>query len=363
MKNLYALLSLFLTLTIGYSQDTIGVQSLPKPGFTYVVSNDTVTNYLIPSTSSTHQIWDFSHLVENYPKMPTYDSTSKTPYASLYPTSNLYTYGPAILYSGFYGSSPVLSQGSDNGYMFWLADSTGFWVEGFKPDNGNSGAFEVHNQPHELLIPLPGILNKVTHSESTWQVELNANPSDLDTTYISRVKKTFNYDAFGELTTPNGQYSKVLRLHEYTIKTDSIYAHISGMGYSAVLSRDTTNTYYYLDKETDYPMLTMYADAQNKIKYTEYFKMKLASTMDVNKAGTNVKNNLYPNPFNTQLICEIEGENAVLEIMSLKGQLIKKFHLNNGINHLDVNEVNAGLYIAVLRSLDGKAINYFKILK
>ncbi len=362
MKNLFTLL-IFCFFGFGYSQDTINVQSLPQAGFTYVVSNDTVTNYAIPIASTTHQSWDYSNLVENYPKVPTYDSTSKTSYATIFPTSNLYTYGPAILYSGLFGSSPVDSQGSSNGHMFWLADSTGFWVEGFRPDNGISGTYEVHNQPHELLIPLPGIMNEVTHNVSSWQVELNVNPADMDTTYITRVTKRFEYDAFGELKTPYGNYTKVLRLHEFSVKVDSIYAHISGYSYPMELSRDTTNTYFYLDKDTDYPVMTMYADAHNTIKYTEYFKMKITSTMAVNDLESTLNNKMYPNPFTDELFCETINEGSVLKLMTMDGKLVKEYSMKSGINHIDVSDVETGLYLSILQSLDGKTINYFKIIK
>src|SRR5690606_29971421 len=132
MKRIYLTVAVLLQTAVSLAQDTISIQSLPQAGWTYVVSNDSTTHYVIPNASTVAQNWDYSNLQEDYPKVPTYDSTVFTAYAGTFPTSNLYTYGPAALYSGLFGSAPVGSQGFNKGYMFWKADSTGFWTEGFR---------------------------------------------------------------------------------------------------------------------------------------------------------------------------------------------------------------------------------------
>lgn len=109
------------------AQAEIDQSSLPQAGWTYIVSNDATTTYNVSGSSLTlPQIWNYSNLNDEYQKVPTYDSTSFTPYASEFPTSIIYTYGPAVLYSGLFGAAPVGQQQFTKGYMFWRNDDTGF---------------------------------------------------------------------------------------------------------------------------------------------------------------------------------------------------------------------------------------------
>ena len=137
------------------SQITITGANLPQSGFTYFTSTDTTPAISLGTPSSNSQAWNFSSLLTDYPSVPTYGSTSWTPYAAAFPTSNIYTYGPAALYSSLFGGAPVSSQGMNNGYMFWKSDNTGFWAVGFRADSGTYAGINVNYNPGELLIGVP----------------------------------------------------------------------------------------------------------------------------------------------------------------------------------------------------------------
>ncbi|MCO5280232.1 MAG: T9SS type A sorting domain-containing protein [Chitinophagales bacterium] len=364
MKHIYLILSCLILVKFSISQDTIDVKSLPQAGLTYIVSKDTSTQYSISAASQSAQSWDFSNLVEAYPKVPTYDSTSKTSFGSSFPTSNLFTYGPAAMYSGLFGSTPVDVQGTNKGYMFWRADSTGFWSEGFRSDNGVYSNKIVKIQPSELIFPLPGILNDSTSHKSSWMLSFNQNTANVDTFYVTKSEKHFKYDAFGNIKTPYGNFTKVLRLHEYAIKVDSVYSTLNGNTvYTTVLKRDTTNTYYYFGKDTDYPVLTSYADKNNNLMFTEYFKMTVPSTMQTSIFSPVETFSVYPNPTNSVLHLKTELEIFLVEIFSIEGKRVKEEIIDKNRETISIAELKPGIYFCKIQSFDGKKQSTIKVIK
>jgi len=346
------------------AQQPIGVQSLPEAGFTYLVTNDSVTSYTITAASSSAQTWNFANLLNNYQKVPTYDSTSKTPYTTAFPTSNIYTYGPAAMYGGLYGSAPVGTQGMNNGYMFWRTNSTGFWVEGFRADNGSYANKNIHYTPNELLIPLPGTLNASYSNASRWVLPMNSNPADVDTYYVSNTKKTFLYDSYGAITTPTGAFPEVLRLHEYTVKIDSAYARMGSTPvYSMELRRDTTNTYFYISKDYSYPILTTFADKNNNIKFTEYYTLKYPASLSAKTLTVNNDLKTYPNPFNDYLYIQSTRQPLTLSIYTIAGNMVKQVNLSGIENSISVSDLNDGIYISTIKTIDGKEVYRQKIIK
>lgn len=217
MKNLILTVFFFFYTFSSFAQEVLDMSILPEAAYTYIVRNDTASTYAITPASTSPQTWDFSSLLNHYEKVPTYDSTSKSPYQAEFPSSNLYTYGPSVLYSGLFGGAPVDGQPS-NGYMFWRNEPTGFWSIGFLSETGTFAGQSIHFDSDELIIPLPGILNSTINNNSRWTIPMDFNPADADTFYVSNTTKTFNFDSYGSIKTPVLDLPEVLRLHENHLK-------------------------------------------------------------------------------------------------------------------------------------------------
>ncbi len=366
MKFLFSLLGLVGITSMVFAQDTLTVNILPQAEFTYIVKNDSTSNYSITPASNAHQMWDFSNLQNHFQKVPTYDSTSKTAYQNEFPTSNIYTYGPAAFYSGLFGSAPVGTQGMNKGYMFWRTETTGFWVEGFLSESGIYAGKPVHYQNSELLLPLPGFLNNTASNQSRWTLSMDANPLDIDTFYVSNTMKEFVYDAYGSLKTPILDTTEVLRLHEYTIKTDSVYALLNGnQVYAMELMRDTTNTYYYLSKDYSYPVLTTYANKHNMVKFTEYYNSKMPNTsMAVSNIIPNLTLKAYPNPTDNELTLETsQSYQGIISVVTLTGETVKEQLMNSSQLTFSMEDLRSGVYFVVLKSTSGQVLNQLKVMK
>lgn len=327
------------------AQITITETDLPEAGYTYFVSADTTTAVDLGSPSAVAQTWNYSSLLLHYFKVPTYDSTNNTPYAADFPASTHYTYGPAAFYSGLHGGAPVGTQGMNNGYMFWRRDNTGFWIVGFRAEEGDYANKNVTLLQQELLIGCTATYNDVFNNTARWELLFDENAANADTTYVNNVEKVLTADAFGELITPTGTFSDVIRLHEYVITSDSAYAEFMSVPvYAMELHRDTLNNYIFLDNNTHYPVCVVHADKNNTVLYVEYYQdysMSEISSIDIIS-----ELNVFPNPStgNFQInMDESPGENTKVIITDLNGRVIHQSTLTQTQNSISMNTA-PGLY-------------------
>lgn len=270
-KFLLIIITGFSVLTVcSQNPVTITAGDLPKPGRDNVVAYDTLPQVNIGYPSSVAQAWDFTGLALHYNKYANYSPTA--PYqqhAASFPGSDMYTYGPAYMFTGFYGAAPV--DASAWGYLYWVSDSSGYRINGFRGDYG-LGDRNVLESPQELLMGVPSTLGTSFNNQAQWEILLNGNPSDYDTNYVSKVSKTLVTDAYGQMTTSFGTFN-VIRVHEHAVRTDSVYSSLNGVplpypGY--VIKKDTVNNYYFWAKNVCYPVAIVFCDEANLVKDIEY---------------------------------------------------------------------------------------------
>ena len=284
MKKLLNILCIMGIALNTHAQITITGADLPQAGMSFIVSNDTTPSSIsLGEPSPTFQTWDFSSLGSDYLKSAVYGFTSNTPYSSDFPASNIYTYGPSILFSSFHGGAPVPS--GDNGYMFWSSDSSGFKVIGWRADSGPFAGMNILENPTELLIGTPASLGSVFNDTSRWELPMNINSSDVDTFFITQRTKTLTCDAWGILTTPFGTFVDVLRIHEYVIQIDSIRLTYQTWDSIFEYSRVTSNNYMFMANGIGYPVAIVHADVDTIVKDVEYISDTLCSVW-VNISGT-----------------------------------------------------------------------------
>ena len=324
---------------------TITGADMPYSSLSVMLVEDTLPNISLGG-SGVAQTWNYSSLGLSYYKFAVYNSTSTTPYATTFPTSNIYTYGPGSMYGTLYGGAPVGS--NDNGYVFWKSDNTGFWITGFRPDGGICAGKNVHDVPQELLIGAPATYGSVFNNSARWVLPMNNNPSDVDTFYVRTLTKVITADACGSLTTPYGSYPSVLRQHEYVITVDSIYGKYGNYTvYSMEYKRDTLNNYTYISNGLGYPPCIVHADKNNNIKDVEYFSGTFVGIND--KAVADTKFSVYPNPSDGNFTIEIpqsktNAENQI-SIYNAVGGLIWQRSTFESVVNVDIQSFAKGIYV------------------
>jgi hypothetical protein len=274
MKTMLSAALLLITALTATAQIQITGADLPQAGDVNVVQVDTVSTPNLGVASAVAQTWNFSSLLSHYPQVGSYSPvTPYQAYASAFPGTNMFTYGPSIMYAGFFGGAPV--DYNSWGYMFWRSDTTGFFVSGFRVNYG-IGDRNVIETPQEMLMGAPASLDSSFTNVSRWVASFNNNPFDSDTNYISTVSKTLDCDAYGQMTTPFGVF-QVLRVKENMITIDSITATLGSITFYGIeVLRDTVINYYFWAKDVGYPVAIVKADVHGSIKRVEYLSDTLA---------------------------------------------------------------------------------------
>lgn len=339
----------------------ITVADIPHNGLAVMLAVDTTTNVSL-GTAGVGQNWDYSALNNQYPKYAEYHSTSTTPYASTYPTSNIYTYGPGDLYGSLYGGAPV---GPGNGYCFWRSDTSGFWVAGFRPETGICAGIDVSNIPEELVIGTPAIFGSVFTAYGRWVLPFDRHPADVDTFYVRTIKKQIIADACGSITTPYGTYPNVLREHEFISEIDSVYGKMYGIVvYSTEYSRDSTNTYSYLANGIGYPVCIVHCDKHNIVQNVEYFNGVYSGVDNKPKAETQLL--IYPNPSDGKMTIEMPTGNNKADkqifIYNPVGSLVWQKNSSSDMVQIDISSFPEGIYLVKVYS-DGKSFTKKIILQ
>jgi len=316
---------------------------LPYAGLNALLAVDTTTNVSL-GTPGTAQTWDYSSLTLQYPKYAAYQATSATPYASVFPYSNIDTYGPGNLYGSLFGGAPV---GPGNGYCFWRSDSTGFWVTGFRPESGICAETNVQNNPQELVIGTPATFGSIFTAYGRWVLPLNKNSADVDTFYVRTIKKQIIADACGSLTTPHGTYPEVLREHEFITEIDSVYAKMGTFQvYAVEYSRDSTNTYSYLTHGIGYPACIVHCDKHNVVKDVEYYNGIYSGIDNTPVAESHIL--IYPNPSEGKMTISIPDRNSNdvkrIFIYSSVGALVWKKSTTESVTNIDMSRFPKGIY-------------------
>jgi hypothetical protein len=345
-KLLLSALTICLSAHYGLSQITFTSADLQESGKTYITKTDTVSSVNIGTASASAQNWDFSTLLMHYMSGPSFDLTSSTPYASDYPNSDLFTYGPAIMFGGFYGGAPVSNQGMDNGYMFWRKDITGFWTEGFMADEGPYAGKKVWTVPQEMILGTPATLGSSYPNNSEWTLTYDLVSTDYDTVYTSSIDKIQNCDAWGSLTTPTNTYTDVLRIHEYGVKVDSAKSYLNGNPLLFLeISRDTFNNYIFVTNGIHYPLALVKADKNNVIRSIEYYFMQGFLGTETMNESTSV--HIYPNPSEGILTIEVASvivNQSQLVLTDTYGKVVTTHSINQHQTIIDCTQLRSGVY-------------------
>ncbi|NMD00811.1 MAG: T9SS type A sorting domain-containing protein [Bacteroidales bacterium] len=325
MKTFYIAFLLFFNLfTILNAQVTIQQSSLPAPGdtFAYIVDQNPSIAFNYIQTNAT---WNFTALQNDTVKYASYGITSQLPFASNFPNSNLYTYGPGILYGGLGGAAPYYN---NFGHMLFASNNTGFYTVGFRSDFG-FGMTNVLVQPNELLMKVPFAYNDSVYQESSWEINYNAIPTDYDTLYKRYNFKTLVAKGYGTLITPYGTFNNCLAVEEYLRFYDTIYVKYGTMTlYKTLAQTDTMLTVHVWSENKVNALLTAYYNPQTlactAIEYLNYEDLNHVEPITINEHG-----HLYPNPVKAGENCSLSFPADAVSVTTIDGKISQHISVQN----------------------------------
>ena len=341
-KILFLIISIFVLCNIGISQIVINQSDFANSTDTFLLKvkyNPTINFDL---TTGSNKIWDYSNLQEDFLNFACYapiavlDTVLGFPFGS-FPKSQFFTYGPGFLYAGS-GAGPGSGAPTEQnfGYMMFFKDSSGLYNEGFYSDYGFGYRATLNTTP-EMLMFAPATYQDTKINNSFWQVDINANPADVDTIYRRYVKKIFDVDAWGTLSTVLGNYN-VIRVHETGYTKDSLYTTFWGITIPIMqVTADTINNYYFWAKNIGTPLLTVKYATTGNIKELYY----LIGDFNINSniITTDNKEYFFPNPAKDVIYFNSEYD---VEIFDIHGKTILKKEKQT--KQLNISGLKNGVY-------------------
>jgi len=100
----------------------------------------------------------------------------------------------------------------------------------------------------------------------------------------------------------------------------------------------------------------------NKCSNTDTILVSFVICLDINDFGTQCNISVYPNPAND--FVTVLSDNIIInniEILSLTGKTLKKIITNNSIAHIDISNLNSGVYFLKINTAEFNKI--IKIVK
>jgi len=338
----------------GQSQVVVTANDIIGIGDTAVIATDTnAAVRKLQQTSDTALVWDFTDLQADTLNSISYEDTAGTPYASDFPSANMYQYQD--------NSGRLVDA---NTYIY--KDETGFTMLGMEGDLLNTGTIHkvefTPNGRKQFFFPL-----KYTNGTDTmgdYSVMLlmlsgeEIGDSSIDSVKIKmRVWQRVNVDAFGTVKLPNAEYDCV-RENRATHNIDSIWILMMG-SWNLVNNTDTIvyqYTWFTNNDSVNYPVAQVnYDETTNKSDSVFRFFYVKKGTDTTQHAGINTLNaehNLvvYPNPTTGQFYVKNINKGDRIEVYSITGAKLMEKEVTQNFVTVNLSEYNSGVYFVKIHT-------------
>lgn len=322
------------------AQITITQSDMPQIGNTYITAYDTIPGVL-PGEAGNNQSWNLSAVKNQYVDSLIFVTPSATPYFSYFPTSNLAC--RTIL------GGPIKGYG----YNYFILNSNSYQFEGIFMV-GPGIEFESSNPYVTESFPI----NYLTHwSNSVRQITKMPLGSD-STEEIIRITTYDTIDAWGTVTTPAGSFN-VLRVKEISIPAyDSVFyfAPSAGWNFLHVTTpvKGESFSWWGNGKGGDIAQID-YDSLGGHVKVARYLKL---SNAGITELSANSTVQVYPDPAAYSITIE-SPQKSEIELLNIRGQLIKSLVENNNKTILDISTFPSGVYFLKIKTERGIELRKF----
>ncbi len=293
------------------------------------------SDYVNPGNSGVNQTWDLSSMAGTSSTITDVVSSSSTPYALNFPSSNI-------------AFNSLVTNSSANTYTYYKTDSSVKQDYGF----GNVSQSAIYSDPEDIMR-FPYTYND-TYTDS-WS-RINNMGANTQSGY-----GTTNYtaDGYGTLNTPAGTFTNVLRIHSVQNFTDSLYAF--GMSFVSNCHQDAY--YWYKDGIHCFLAYTTSFTTNNGTPWQEGgYLSDPTITTEVNDESAAINEYfLSPNPVAEKIKLSFsltESKKVSVNIFNALGQNVQSEQTENGTQGSNTIELNVealpeGIYFAQI-IVDGK---------
>jgi hypothetical protein len=283
-----------------------------------------------PGAGGANKTWNFSGLMAAYTDTIHFLSPAGTPYASMFPNSNVY-----------------LTQSGISGGAYMINNSSGLFLDG-----AGDPTVAIDYNPNEQIIAYPATyLTTFTNtSQFEYKDSTSSNPPADSFLLRSRKIKNSTVDAWGTLMLPSGSFN-VIRMRDAEYYRDSVYIHVPIIGWVGVQeTRDTNFHYSWWANGQSYPILMVDSSGAGGTGMYYFLKQNTNSVRDINPLTTK----MYPNPAKDVVHFTTASTKASISIYDAKGSLVRKVDSSKGDFDVQVSDLNNGLYMYIVTGDDEK---------
>jgi hypothetical protein len=307
---------------------TITGADVAQIGKTMYMSYDTLvtTN---PGAGGTNMVWNFSTLTPGYTDTVSFLSPAGTPWASMFPSSNVY-----------------ITQSGSTGGAYLQKTASAVFLDGFADPT-----FAADYNPNEQIIALPTTYNTsfTNNSVVDYKDSTSFMPPADSFLYRSKKMKVSTADAWGTLTLPSGTFN-VVRVKDVEYYTDSTYIHIPIFGWVGTSETLDTNWHYsWWANGQSFPILQVDSSSDGLGEYY-YMSMNPTSVKGLNALAART----YPNPAKDVIHFSTASTKASISIYDAKGSLVRRVDNLKGEFDLQVSDLNNGMYMYTIAGDDDK---------
>lgn len=357
-KNVLILISLTGLLNFGQAQITLTSTDIPLVGTRILNVKDLDLVNVNIGEAGTGKTYDLSGLVSSSLDSTNYISTSSTPYAGGFPSSNL-----------------TMLNLPDTNYTFLKTTSSSVELVGVLMANPfEAGAYInlVANDPVQQMS-FPATYQTAFTDTGTlksnvipYYLELNSSPlTYIDSFKIkSKVNINSEIDAWGSLITPVGTFN-VLRQKVTNIDTLSVqgYTVIEFFGvpigsWQPFFDTVTTSiTYTYLtNTNTNTPFILAKITTDQNGMVTEASYSMVYNPAGIIETNNNIVSELFPNPSAEIVNIKANDKIEILNVYAEDGKLIYNRTINSENYSLNISSFKTGVYFIEITTSKGREV-------
>ncbi len=286
------------------------------------------------TSGGTDLTWNYDQLVEDSAGVLNVGKPSWATGGANFPNANLYG-----------------DNNSGQGNVFFRKDASALDLLGLYGDiTGNGNDQAVYFASQNRVTPLP--LTYGTTDQNSYVLDFTFEPGQqFDSIRVKQeADQDFEADAWGELTTPLGTFDAI-RLMKKEVSVDSVWGYVGGFEQLLEDSKDSTYTYSFFtdDSSVRYTLLEYDFNPMTQQVEGDIMWLKAKPTTSLTE-NSKEKFTLYPNPATNEVTVSTQAEQARIEILDMKGTVVKRSNKDQLVHTIDVSRLEKGIYFVKVYS-------------
>ncbi len=347
-KILLILFNIFIVLST-YAQITLTQENIGDPGDIYLMAYDEEPpDHVSPGSAGPDQIWDFSELSVDYIDTVYYLHPDSTPYAGVFPGTNL-----------------AINQENGTLWGFTIKNLLELSIKGAVLPIPELGIIPVKLEPKDIMADFPVNYEDTLDHSFIADVRVESPEPFVDSIrYKSTTFKTSIVDAWGTMDLPMGNFP-VLRVHETRTMVDSIWTKFIGTWIFVAEEISELDLYIWWSDDPVAGYYLVNIDVEPGTSNINSISFMHDPSVGIPESNNIIDFVAYPNPVGDQLNIDFDKQlSGSYKILDASGRIV----INDAFSNQERIQVNtsvvpSGIYFFSIVDDQGSLIGSGKFLR